>query len=104
MGTKMIVTAWKGGTYGIRIDKKDRKHFSGKTSIRLKLQGDDKVFSVNVSKSFWKNCPELRSANIGKWLKRNRRLPWGKGHPPKLELKQQGRSNYFDLRLLKGRD
>ena len=101
----MIVTAWKGATYGIRIGKENRRYFSRNwTSIRLQLQGNDKVFSVNVSKSFWKNCPELRSANIGKWLKRNRRLPWVKGHPPKLELKQQGRSNYFDLRLLKGRD
>jgi hypothetical protein len=42
---------------------------------------------VSLLKSFWRSCPELRSAAIGRWLLRNHLAPWPRGLPPALVLR-----------------
>lgn len=41
---------------------------------------------VNVSDSFWRRCPELRSADIGRWLLSSGVAPWLRGSPPGVVL------------------
>jgi len=87
------VTAWNNGSYrstgagyGIEMSTEDRdKYFCKKwKKVFLKLEGEPKDIKVNLSKSFWDNCPELRSKYIGIWLIQNRKTPWQKGRPPKM--------------------
>ncbi len=54
--------------------------------------------SVALSKSFWRSCPELRSAAIGRWLLRNRLAPWPRGLPPTLLLRHVA-GNRFELQM-----
>jgi len=44
---------------------------------------DEAPIEVNISPSFWRDCPELRHERIGKWLKKKGFVPWEKGRPPK---------------------
>ncbi len=95
----MIVTAWNNGDhwksgagYGVKLDASDRDRFFRRDwkSIYLSLEGSSKVIEVNIAKpSFWGiTCRELISVEIGRWLIRNGLVPWTKGNPPKLSLKQ----------------
>ena len=54
---------------------------------------------VSLSESFWRSCPELRSAAIGHWLFRNGLAPWPRGKPSAALLIPAG-SNRFSLRRL----
>ena len=92
---KMIVTAWNNGTpnnktgagYGVKIKREDRDKYFQRTwsSVIIELN-DEEVVNVKLSNSFWKNCTELRSAKIGKWMLDNGIAPWPKGRPPVLKL------------------
>lgn len=94
-GEGMIVTGWKigqpnnktGAGYGIRISKKDRDRYFKKSwdSVEIEFEGGD-VITVSLSDSFWKDCTELRSSKIGKWMLEKGFAPWQKGKPPKIEL------------------
>lgn len=53
---------------------------------------------VPLSRSFWRSCPELRSAAIGQWLLRNGLAPWPRGAPPAVVLSPAG-TRRFQLRL-----
>jgi hypothetical protein len=83
---KTTVSAWRGGTYGIRFSKDDRDAFVDRDakSVKVVLAGWAGPSRVKVSKSFWKKCPQLRSAEIGRWLKARALAPWPEGRPPKL--------------------
>jgi len=91
----MIVSGWNNGSpnnrtcagYGIRISKKDRdKYFRREwDSVEIELENDE-VVRVGLSNSFWRNCTELRSSKIGKWMMDRGFAPWPKNNPPKFEL------------------
>jgi len=95
----MIVTGWKagspnnrtGGGYGIRLTRRDRDIYFQKwwPAVDIELSGVGPV-EVNLSRSFWKNCIELRSAAIGKWMLDRGLAPWLKGNPPRLQLEPCG--------------
>ncbi len=55
----------------------------------LEFEGEAEQAVVNVEKeSFWSSaCRELISKEIGSWLIKNRKAPWPKGYPPKMELR-----------------
>ena len=95
----MIVVVWSNGSpnyrtgsgYGIRIDQTDRdENFTrGWPSVSIEFEGGDEV-DISISRSFWKDCIELRSSSVGKYLLEHGLAPWEKGHPPRLKLKPVG--------------
>lgn len=100
----MRVSAWKsgkfgsrkGGTWGVRIGRKDAKRYFDKRWKTVILDLDGFLHSVRVSGTFWTTCPELRNAAIGNWLTRHGLTPWPRRKPPKLELLPLA-SNRFKL-------
>jgi len=90
----MIVSGWNNGSpnnrtgagYGIRISKKDRDKYFRREWKFIEIDLESEVVRVELSNSFWRNCTELRSSKIGKWLLDRDYAPWSKGNPPKLEL------------------
>lgn len=80
------VTGWRGGTWGLRVQ---REHFETnrgrlqREPLILELPGVDAPLRVCLSPSFWRNCPEVRSAAIGRWMRSRGDAPWESGRPPK---------------------
>ena len=61
---KIVLTGWKGGTFGFRVNKQDRKFFRDLSKIKLELPnpGEEPYrIEIELSQSFWRECPELRS-------------------------------------------
>lgn len=91
----MIVSGWRIGNpniktgtgYGIRLNSNDRDKYFKKEwdSVTIELV-KGRVVKVNLSGSFWRDCTELRSKQIGKWMIENRVAPWTKSKPPRLTL------------------
>jgi hypothetical protein len=94
----MYVTAWSNGRplrtgagYGIRLSTSDRDRlFDTSWSYVFVDVADGEPVLVPTSGSFWRSCPELRSAAIGQWLLRNGLAPWARGSPPSLVLSPAG--------------
>jgi hypothetical protein len=104
---RIEVRAWSNGRplptgagYGVRLSDRDRdEHFDPQwREVMVDLGGGETV-SVSLSESFWRSCPELRSAAIGRWLLRNGLAPWPLGKPSAALLIPAG-SNRFSLRRL----
>jgi len=90
----MKVSAWKGGTYGIRVGKENaHKHFS-KNNRTIEVEIDGEIHNFYLSDTFWTTCPEFRSAFIGSWLLENRLAPWPHGRPPQLDLMPLGNNRF----------
>ena len=102
---KITLSGWYGGgkygMFGLRVSVKDRELFCGLTKVELELpnpHGKSRRIQINLSPSFWRKCPELRSRVIGEWMSERgdcylRKLqPWpeGKGHPPKYKAEITG--------------
>ena len=90
----MRAAAWHGGPdktsgagYGVRISHADRDaQFNPSwTSVTVAIAGVADI-RVPISRSFWRLCSELRSAEIGRWMLRKGLAPWPKGRPPVFEL------------------
>ncbi len=93
----MKVSAWKGGTYGIRVGHQNaEKFFKGLRTIEVQIDGHFEVFKL--SDTFWTTCPEFRGVAIARWLKKNGLAHWPKGRPPRFELTPLG-GNRFRLTL-----
>ena len=88
-------TTQSGAGYGVRITPKDRDRFfeRGWNTVNVELPGDGTV-EVHLSDSFWRNCTELRSSSIGRWLLEKRLAPWPSGRPPVLELTPRGNGHF----------
>ena len=97
----MIWKGWNNGSklasgagYGLKISPNDRdSHFNKNwNSVTIKLHGASKSHGIDVSitDSFWRNCSELRSQEIGKWLISNGYAPWPKGSPPQFNVELVG--------------
>ncbi|HEX4661712.1 MAG TPA: hypothetical protein VH307_30325 [Streptosporangiaceae bacterium] len=87
-----------GAGYGVRLSDRDRDDYfdPGWHEVVVALdQGETAL--VLLSKSFWRSCPELRSAAIGRWLLRHHLAPWPRGLPPALVLHHVV-GNRFELR------
>jgi len=100
------VTGWSNGQphrtgagYGVRLSDHDRDTYfdPGWNEVVVDLDHGESVV-VSLSKSFWRSCPELRSAAIGRWLLRNGLAPWSRGLPPALALIPVD-GNRFALRM-----
>jgi len=106
---RIVVTGWNGGGhhssgagYGVRMSKKYRDGLVRREWVQVAVDlPDGTVAHANVDgKAFWRNCPELRSKDIGRWMLANGLAPWLKGEPPKFELTVVA-SARFSLTLLK---
>jgi len=104
----MIVVGWKGGSpnnvtgggYGMRIKRRDRDHHfrKGWSSVAIDLDSGG-VVDIGLSKSFWGECIELRSASVGKWMLDHGLAPWPKGRPPRFILEPIGNRRFRLSRL-----
>jgi hypothetical protein len=89
-------TAWNNGKYhptgagyGIKLSGIERDRYFKKDwrTVDLFVPGSDKPCSVNVDKpSFWSECRELISKDIGAWLIREGKGKWLRGNPPSIKL------------------
>ena len=104
----MHATAWHNGGpptdaagYGIKFSAADRdRHFVKEwDDVVLELEGGQTA-TVTLSPSFWRNCSELRSAEIGRWLLDRKAAPWHSGSPPTMAVTPLD-GNRFYARLLK---
>ncbi len=106
----MIVTAWHNGTaeesgagYGLKVRAVDRDtYFKRSWTSAVIVLPDGNEANVNVAKqSFWgRQCRELISAAIGRWMLAEELAPWADGKPPRLELEPEGEAR-FSLRPLR---
>ena len=98
----MRATAWSnghpsssGGGYGLRIGKGDRDRYFAHAWDRVDVAFDDgNRTTVAISRSFWGNCSELRSAEIGRWLLRETLAPWPRGNPPSVVVEPLGERSF----------
>lgn len=106
----MQVTGWKnqGGAptepsgYGLSVTKTDRRHFDRSWSdVIIELENDG-VAIARLNETFWSTCPELRSADIGRWLLELGVAPWGTRAPPRIALTQV-EGNRFAARVIQRR-
>lgn len=93
----MRVSAWNNGDYnptgagyGLRLDLADRDAVLDRSwsEVTLDLPNGISGLRVPLSASFWSDCPELRSAEIGKWLIAAGYGRWSRGNPPAFTLIQ----------------
>jgi hypothetical protein len=90
----MIVSTWKGWTFGVRVRKRDVADFfpRGITSVSLDIAGVLHRFPLSVK--FWGKCPEIRGAAIGHWFQSMGIQSWPPYQPHKLELIPIGKNSY----------
>ena len=84
---KVELSGWQGGTYGFRVgsDSMDwvlRPIRHSLTHVRVVLPGHNVQPICRIADNFWTSCPEGRSVEIGRWMRRRREIPWPKGSPP----------------------
>ena len=103
----MKVVGWDNGSpnnrtgegYGIRIVPKDRDRYFQRTKSSVNIElGNGDLVKVKLSDSFWRDCAELRSAKIGKWMLNVGLAPWPINSPPNLRL-EPGAKRKFKFRL-----
>ena len=87
------------GGLGLRVRPGDRDRFFDRRwrQVVLDISGH-RVITVSISDSFWRDCPELRSNEIGRWLQQSGLAPWPRGKPPKL-LMEHAYGNRFEVTL-----
>lgn len=96
------VSAWRGGTYGLRILKKfleskdDLGLFFQHRQVVLLLPNGKNV-TANITDGFRAGtCCELRCAEIGRWLMEEGYAPWAPEPPPRFFLRHAG-GNKFEV-------
>ena len=89
-GQQVTLRGWQGGTSGLRVNAKSRRRVflplkGVLRRVRLVLPGHAVQPWCRLSPKFWTTCPELRSAEIGKWMEQRGDKPWPPGIPPRYE-------------------
>jgi hypothetical protein len=87
---EMKATAWKGGSYGIRVGRSNAKKYFPRHWQDIEVTMGGNTYSFPLSATFWTTCPELRGAVIEAWLKSHSLIPWPKGSPPRVTLTPLG--------------
>lgn len=106
----MHATGWHNGGapqdptgYGLKVVARDRDRYFDQewSDVVLDLEGAGDV-RVQLSRSFWRSCTELRSADVGRWLLSQGAAPWLKGNPPGIVVTPDT-ENRFSARILRRR-
>lgn len=86
---------WPGGTFGLRFGKLRETLIEGRpASITLKLDGEP-PFEASLKPAFWRDCPEVRSPHIRRWVKTQKiALPWTLGDPPRFAVEIVGKNSF----------
>ena len=92
----MNAKGWKGGSYGVRVGVANATQFFKSGWRTVEIEMDRKVHVFELSPGCWRDCPEIRGAEIGDWLKRHGLAPWPAFRPPDLLLEPLG-DNRFRL-------
>ncbi len=92
----MLVSTWKGGTYGIRVGKENALRYFDKSWENIYVKIGGQFYTFNLSSTFWTTCPEFRGGHIPVWLRKNNLHTWPKGRPHRLILKPLD-GNHFEL-------
>lgn len=91
----MTWTGWHNGShhnpftgYGFKIDGWERDMYFDRSwkrvTIALPATRGYVLTEANIDKgSFWKDCRELISQDIGIWMMDNKYAPWKRGFPPR---------------------
>jgi len=82
----MKATAWKGGSYGIRVGRPNAKQFFPRHWKDIEVTMGRQTCIFPLTSTFWTTCPEFRGATIETWLKSHRLIPWPQGNPPLVTL------------------
>ena len=82
----MKASAWKGGSYGIRVGRQNANHYFPKHWKDIEVEIGRQRHTFLLSPTFWTTCPEFRGAIIGNWLHSNGLIPWSRGNPPQVTL------------------
>jgi hypothetical protein len=99
----MRATAWNNGShrlsgagYGLKISEADRDQFFDRDweTVVFDFGGESEAVAA-LSDSFWRSCSELRSAEIGRWLRRHGLAPWPTGSPPRVEVTHAGGNRFI---------
>lgn len=90
LSRKMALTGWEGETAGFRVPASSRNRVLGPLKgtlrgVEVELPGLTVRPYCRITPAFWKNCPELRSAVIGRWMTQRNEMPWPSGSPPRYE-------------------
>ncbi len=85
---EMTLSGWQGGTAGFRVRSESRARVLEriKKSLRqvvVELPGHGTRPRCRITATFWTTCPELRSAEIGRWMESQGDKPWPLGKPPR---------------------
>ncbi len=75
-----------GSAFGLRIPREVRKLLFNRKWMSVTLYIEKKPVEINLTDSFWTTCNELRSKEIGRWLKRHGLDSWPSGNPPKIRV------------------
>jgi hypothetical protein len=90
--------------YGLRFDAVDRdRHFDRAWSDVVLELDDGPEVTVPVTDSFWRNCTELRSAEIGRWLESQDAAPWPPNSPSSIGVRHID-GNCFQAHVIKRRN
>ena len=91
--SEFTVTGWHNGTrgWGLRVGKEGHRIFQrhrcrlDREALVVVLPGVSARLHVCLSESFWGKCPEVRAAEIGRWMRSRGEACWQKQErkPPK---------------------
>jgi len=90
----MIVSAWQGGTYGIRVGRENAQKWFSKEWTSIDVEIDGRMYTFALSPTFWTTCPEFRGGPIPHWLEKHGQLSWPKRNPPQFELISLGNNKF----------
>lgn len=101
MSAAFGATGWSNGAplvtgagYGVRISRADRDLYFDPSWSQIVVELGSRRTTVRLSESFWRNCHELRSAAIGRWLLDNDLATWPAGEPPVVDVQPVGERTF----------
>ena len=86
--SNFAVTRWRCGTWGLRVHEEGRAIFQrhrrrlDQEPLVVVLPGATAPLRIHLSPSFWQKCPEVRAAEVGRWMRSRGGTPWPQGRPP----------------------
>ena len=84
------LSGWQGATAGLRVAAESKQRvfepLRGMAHrVQVELPGHGVQPLCRITSTFWTSCPEIRSAEIGRWMVARGDKPWPHGRPPRYE-------------------